>query len=146
MPRGNMQNLVQNKHQTPEQRRDSAQKAGIASGAARREKRQIQEALRRALSGQYEVGDKEENKKILGGYDAIAVSMTKAAIGGDVKAATFIRDTIGEKPKETVELENNELTGIKIKFVNKSSPKQSKETDPKIVGDYTPPLNTDDAR
>ena len=98
------------------------------------------------MSGTYEVGEKDEEKQTVGGYEAIAISMVKSAISGDVKAATFVRDTIGEKPKETVELENNELTGIKIKFVNKSKPKQSKETDPKIVGDYTPPLNTDDTR
>lgn len=141
----NTQNLVQNKERTPSERRKSAQKAGIASGEARREKRHIQDALQKALKGTYKIGDPEKgNTEELGGYDAMAVSMIKAAIGGDVKAFIAIRDTIGEKPKETLEVEDSSLSGIKIKFVNKSNTNQKKEKDPKIVGDYTPPSNAND--
>lgn len=137
MPRGNYQNLVQNKEQTPEERRANAHKAGIASGQSRRDKKHIQDALKRALDGKYEV-----DNKTLGGYDALALRMIKEALDGNVKAATFIRDTIGEKPKDTLEVESENLTGIKIKFVDKSNTRQTKEKDPKIVGEYTPPSNT----
>ena len=139
MPRGNYSNLVQNKEQTPEERRENAKKAGVASGQSRRDKKYIQEALKRALEGKYKV-----DKKTLGGYDALALRMIIEALDGNVKAAIFIRDTIGEKPKELLELENNEISGIKIKFVDKSKRSDQKEKDPKIIGDYTPPSNIEE--
>lgn len=144
MPRGNPNNLVQNKEQTPEERRKNAKKAGIASGQSRREKKFIQESLQKLLNGKYYIGD-EESKKQLGGYDALAQAMILKAISGDVQAFKEIRDTIGEKPKDTVGFESESLTGIKISFVNKSNPNKKKETDPKIVGEYTPPSNVEDS-
>lgn len=145
MARGNPQNLVQNKHQTPSERQRNAQKAGIASGKSRRDKKFIQDALQKALNGKYDIGDPEKgNVKTLGGYDAIALSLIQEAIKGDVKAFVAIRDSIGEKPKDTLELENESLTGISIKFVNKSNPNKKLNSDPKIVGDYTPPSNADE--
>lgn len=136
MGRGNKNNL---KVPTSEEARINGAKGGIASGQARRDRKLIQEALKKALEGNYDV----DNKNI-GGYDALAISMIKQAINGSVKAFVAIRDSIGEKPKETVEFENDNLTDIKIKFVNKSNANKKKEKDPKIVGDYTPPSNTEE--
>ena len=137
MPRGNLDNL---RVPTSEEARKNGKKGGEASGKARKERRLLQDALQRQLAGTYEV---EQGKKITG-YNAVAAALIKQALCGNVKAIVALRDTIGEKPKETVEFENNELTGIKIKFVNKSKPKTTKETDPKIVGDYTPPTKTEE--
>lgn len=140
--RGNSSNLIQNTQRTPNERRNNAQKAGLASGKSRQEKRHIQDALQKALSGKYEVGNAEKGEtKVVGGYEALAISMIQQAILGNVQAFKEIRDTIGEKPKEMLELESNDITGIKIKFVDKSQFKHNKEQDPKIIGDYTPPLN-----
>ena len=139
MPRGNLSNLVQNKNQTPEERQKNAKKAGIVSGEKRREKRQLQNSLQRLLSGRYDLkDDKGENTgERMVGYDAIAKSMIREALDGNVKAFVAIRDTIGEKPKESI--------GISIKFVNKSNREKRKpEEDPKIIGDYTPATNIDD--
>lgn len=135
----NSENLIPNSERSPSKVKENARKGGIASGKARREKKLIQEALQKALKGRYEVG--EDNLK-LNGYDAMAIAMIQQAIGGNVQAFKEIRDTIGEKPKDTVELESETMTGIKIKFVDKSN-KRTKEKDPKIVGDYTPPSNID---
>lgn len=142
MSKGNIENLVQNQLRTPEQRRKSAQNAGIASGKARKEKRELQKALQKRLDGEYIIGE-DGNK--FGGYDAIAEAMIVQAIHGNVKAATFIRDTIGEKPVEAVSLESEEITGISINFVNKSNKITKKEKDPKIVGEFTPPSNTEES-
>ena len=99
----NSENLKPNSERTPLERKQLASKAGIASGKARLEKKMIQDALRKALSGKYEVPvDKEGNFELLGGYDAMAISMIKQAIIGDVKAFIAIRDSIGEKPTETI--------------------------------------------
>lgn len=147
MPRGNPNNLVQNKNRTPDERQKNAQKAGIVSGEKRREKRQLQNSLQRLLSGKYELkDDKGENTgERMVGYDAIAKSMIREALDGNVKAFVAIRDTIGEKPKESIGLESESLSGISIKFVNKSDREKRKpEEDPKIIGDYTPATNIDD--
>jgi len=143
MPRGNYQNLVQNKQRTPEERRESARKAGIASGDSRREKRAIREALQKRLSNNYSIGEKEDKQK-LGGYEALAESMIVQAIKGNVAAFIAIRDSIGERPTDKFEFESSELTGIKINFVDKSGIRKGKEKDPKIVGDYTPSTNTEE--
>lgn len=147
MPRGNLSNLVQNKNQTPEERQKNAKKAGIVSGEKRREKRQLQNSLQRLLSGRYDLkDDKGENTgERMVGYDAIAKSMIREAMDGNVKAFVAIRDTIGEKPKESIGIESESLSGISIKFVNKSNREKRKpEEDPKIIGDYTPATNIDD--
>ena len=138
---GNIDNLIKNEDLTPEQRRDHARKAGIASGKKRHERKLFLDAFRDLLSGKYEIDGEKQT-----GYDAISAKMIAEALGGNVKAFIAIRDTVGEKPTETIgfEDEDSELTGIKIRFVNKSKQSQSKEKDPKIVGEYTPPSNTED--
>ncbi len=136
MPRGNINNL---RTPSPDEARNNGRKGGVRSGEARQKRKLIQEALRKALSGKYEI-----DNKTLGGYDALALKMIKEALNGNVQAFKEIRDTIGEKPKETLELENDNLTGIKIKFVDKSKRNVQKEKDPKIVGDYTPPSNIEE--
>ncbi len=135
----NSENLVPNSERSPSKVKENARKGGIASGKARREKKMIQEALQKALKGKYVVG---EEGKLLGGYEALAVAMIQQAVGGNVQAFKEIRDTIGEKPTDTLEIGSESMTGIKVKFVDKSN-KRAKEKDPKIVGDYTPPLNYD---
>ncbi len=147
MGRGNLENLVQNRDQTPEERHRNAQQAGIASGKKRRERKLLRDSLQELLSGQYNLkDDKGETvgEKMIG-YDAIARSLIMEALNGDVKAFVAIRDTIGEKPKESIGLESESLSGISIKFVDKSNRQENLvEKDPKIVGDYTPATNVND--
>ena len=135
----NEQNLVSNSERTPSERKKLASKAGKRSGEVRKQKKRIQEALNKALAGKFEIDDKSVD-----GYAALAIRLIKKALDGDVQAFKEIRDTIGEKPKDTVEIESNDITGIKIKFVDKSAKGTKKDKDPKIVGDYTPPTNTEE--
>ena len=46
----NEQNLIPNENRTPEERRENARKAGIASGAARREKKRRGEVLKEIMN------------------------------------------------------------------------------------------------
>ena len=117
MPRGNKENLVV---PTSEQARKYGSKGGIASGESRKNKKLLRKAFQDLLDGEFTL---EEGGEKLGGYNALATSMIKEALGGNVKAFVAIRDTIGEKPTDTIGFEDSEnLTGIKIKFVNKSNP------------------------
>lgn len=83
----NAENLKPNNERTPKERRENAQKAGIASGEARRARKTLKEELLLLLSD----GD-IQNK--------ISVALLKKAQKGNIKAFEVIRDTIGEKPKE----------------------------------------------
>lgn len=89
----NNENLKLNSERTPRERKKLASKAGKASGEVRKKKAQLREALQNALNGNYSV-----DNNILNGFDAIAFSMIKEAIGGNVQAFKEIRDTIGEQP------------------------------------------------
>lgn len=99
MPRGNTGNLVRNEDLTPEERRNSASKAGKASVKARQKKKQLKEAIELCLECKYE--DKDSGKKV-SGTDAMARAAVKAAIQGDWKAWELVRDTTGQKPVERV--------------------------------------------
>lgn len=88
---GNPQNLKKNL--TPDEARTQGQKGGIASGKARREKKTLQEELLALLSA-VEDGETETIN------NRIAASIIKKALAGDVKAFEVIRDTVGEKPKD----------------------------------------------
>lgn len=104
----NEKNLKPNTARTPKERRELAQKAGKASGEARKEKKLIQEALRKALTGKYDV-----DGQTLDGYNAMAMMMLKEALSGNVQAFKEIRDSVEGKPIDrinaTIENDNKEL-------------------------------------
>lgn len=110
----NEQNLIPFNKQTESEQRENARKGGIASGEARRKRKAMKENLELLLS--LEVKDKKAKgfMKSLGIKDedmdnqmAINVSLLGKALKGDIQAYKEIRDTIGEKPKEQVEIEGN---------------------------------------
>lgn len=112
----NEQNLVRNEDRTPEERRANARKAGIASGKARRERKNMQELARIVLDMPYECGEVEEIEGLDfdGSLDAnltvgqrALLAVAKKAMRGDAGALAFLRDTAGEKPAEKVEVSGN---------------------------------------
>ncbi len=133
----NEQNLIPNDQRTPNERRENASKAGKASGKARSQKKSLREALQALLNGKYDVDGQKVD-----GYSLLALKAFEQAQNGSIKAFEVIRDSIGEKPTDKVEVEDNTVKDIKISFVDKSNRAKS-ETDPKIVGEFTPPLDTD---
>lgn len=99
----NEKNLIPNDQRTPEERRQNAQKAGIASGVSRRRKRSLKEAADLYLS--LPVSDRRSwNKIARKGVDpadidnqmAMIIGLTIAATAGDAKAAKVIVDLLGE--------------------------------------------------
>lgn len=73
-------------------------KAGIASGEARRRKRDIRLALEALLEKTYKGKAGEE----LSGAEAIAVKQMEKALKGDTRAFEVVRDSAGQKPVEKV--------------------------------------------
>ena len=91
-----------------ERARQLGARGGVASGEARRNKKVLRDTLETLLkmpiSGGTVIDIKEiQSIAVLEGanidvYTAIALQQVKRAMHGDVRAAEFIRDTIGQKP------------------------------------------------
>ena len=118
-------NLIKAEDLTSEELRERARKGGIASGKARREKKAMRETLELLLSMALKDGAVSNLEKIksiasLNGknitvQDAIMLKQIQKAMKGDTRAAEYIRDTSGNKPKEGVELSgtvNNPFAGL----------------------------------
>lgn len=100
----NEENLIPNSERTPEERREIAQKGGIASGAARRRKRSLREAADLYLS--LPVADKRQVNKLLRRYVpeedidnqmAMIAGLHAAATDGDARAAAVLVKLLGEE-------------------------------------------------
>ena len=93
---------------SPEQRTEQCRKAGIAGREARRKYRTQRELLSLILSSP--IDDKEKAKKLKeAGFPAtyggaMAFAATAKAVDGDIEAARFVRDTGGEKPTESYQM------------------------------------------
>lgn len=107
----NDENLIFNETRTPSERRENASKAGKASVEARRAKKAMRETLIELLRLPLKDGDIDEITSIaqakgknLTTEQAMCIAMIKEALKGNVKAATFVRDTSGNKLSEDVNL------------------------------------------
>ena len=115
----NEENLVSLADRTTNEKREIATKGGIASGVARRRKRDMKDAIDLLLSNpcNLESKDGDSIKKLakklgikeedMDNQMAMIISMFRISLSGgknSVSAATFLRDTVGEKPVEKVEM------------------------------------------
>jgi hypothetical protein len=102
---------------TPEQRAENGRKGGIASGEAKRKKKAMRETLDVLLampmkSGKYADIEAIKNFAALKGkninvQEAMVISMLQRAMKGDVRAAEWIRDTAGQRPVDTMNMNMN---------------------------------------
>lgn len=94
----NEQNLQPQNMRTKSEQREIAIKGGKASGAARRRKKTLREELLFLL----EQKQTDKNGKKHTTQEYISLALIQQAARGNTKAFEIIRDTIGEKPEETV--------------------------------------------
>jgi hypothetical protein len=97
----NTENLKPLNTRTKKEQREIAKAGGKASGKARRKKKQLKELLELALSQPHESG--EDN------YYAITAALIQEALSGNTKAFEVIRDTIGQKPTDALELKTADI-------------------------------------
>lgn len=84
---------------------EEAKKGGIASGEARRRKRDLRKALETLLEGNVSVKDKTTDKTItMTGTEAITRKLFEQAMKGNVKAFKTIRETVGQDPVQKIEV------------------------------------------
>ena len=133
--RKSIRNLTPNSERTPKERREIAKKGGIASGKVRAERKTLSEELKALLSVKNDDGLKTAQK--------ITLALIEQAVNGNVKAFEVIRDTIGEKPKDNLNLSAGDgvVSGVQVTFVDKSRATSGQEKDPKIVGEYSVPID-----
>jgi hypothetical protein len=105
----------------PVQSKDEARKrgraGGIASGKARREKKLMRDTLDIILSMPMKNGKNADVESIrsfaalkgknISVQEAILIAQAQKAMKGDTKAAEYVRDTIGQKPGENIEMNMN---------------------------------------
>lgn len=126
------ENLIPQSERTKEEQRKIAKMGGIASGKARKEKKAMKDTLKTLLSmslKEQRSTDIEKIKSIaaLKGknitvQEAIMLAQIQKAMKGDTRAAEFIRDSSGNKLKESVEMNasfNNPFEGLTTEQLKK---------------------------
>lgn len=94
----NLEKGIATQFKSGEEAAENGRKGGIASGEAKRKKRDIRRALEALLEKDYFV----EEYGTLSGAEAIAVRQMERALDGDTKAFEVVRDTVGQKPVDKV--------------------------------------------
>ena len=126
------ENLIPQSERTKEEQRKIAKMGGIASGKARKGKKAMKDTLKTLLSmslKEQRSTDIEKIKSIaaLKGknitvQEAIMLAQIQKAMKGDTRAAEFIRDSSGNKLKESVEMNasfNNPFEGLTTEQLKK---------------------------
>lgn len=106
----NLKNGVATQFQAGDKQAEIASKGGIASGEARRRKRDIRLALEALL--EKDISDKHGNT--MSTAEAIALKQIEKALKGDTKAFEVVRDTAGQKPMERVEVSGLDAEKAKL--------------------------------
>ena len=133
----NEQNLMPiaelNARTTPEEKRANARKAGLASAKAKKQRRTFKESLEIILSMQATEEQKKAAEQFLTeemdltNGDLVNLAMIGKPKDGDVQAAQFVRDTVGEMPTVKQEVTNTMSDGDKA-LLEKVSKRLEKST------------------
>lgn len=97
-------NLIPLNERTKDEQRNIAIKGGIASGESRRKRKTFKEELLILLKE----NDTQKN---------ISIKLIDKAMDGDIKAFEVIRDTVGEKPKDKLEVDQDKPFEVKIEVI-----------------------------
>lgn len=97
---------------TSEEAREAGRKGGKRSAQARRERKTMRQELEALL--REDIHDKNGN--VLNTQTALGTSLIKAALNGDVRAFIAIRDTIGEKPVEKVDVQAADFSALEAAY------------------------------
>ena len=106
-------------------------KGGVASGASRRRKKSMKAALKTMLDMPVTSKELQQKMRLLGVPDgdstyqmAVMVAMLNQAMKGNVKAAYFCRDTIGESPSDQIRREELKLSKAKFEYEKAGTEKE----------------------
>lgn len=100
--------------QQGEQQRETARKAGKRSAEVKKQRKTLREDLLAVLTDM-QVPKKGSNEQIPV-QEAMAVAMIRSALNGNVRAYEIIRDTVGEKPIENVNIMAHDYKALDSAF------------------------------
>ena len=110
MPQEGYPNLIGPGDRSPEEARADSARGGRASGVTRRRRKTFAEGLKELLSMDVDDPKVREALQTLGlagtFQDAINLAQIRQSVKGDTESARFVRDTVGEKPREGLEIGN----------------------------------------
>lgn len=106
--------------------RECNRRGGIKSGETRRKRKTAQELLAKILSTNL---TNEQIEEILGNadsllngdksaYNVMLVKMTQQAMAGDTKAFIALRDSVGDKPQDSLSITTDTMTDEDRKEIN----------------------------
>ena len=134
-------------------------KGGVASGASRRRKKSMKAALKTMLDMPVTSKELQQKMRLLGVPEgdstyqmAVMVAMLNQAMKGNVKAAYFCRDTIGESPSDQIRREELKLNKAKFEYEKSGTEREKASLADAIQaayeererrGELTPPAEPD---
>ena len=102
------ENLVKYTDMSPDERTEFHSRGGKASTAKRRQKKTFAETLRAVLASEYPVEDAKKKLQSMGldgtWMDQLSQAQVDKASRGDTEAFRAVRDTIGENPRQAVDV------------------------------------------
>lgn len=122
----NAENLIPNNKRSPREVRENGRKGGIASGEARRKKKQTAELMKDILNSSLEGKNKQTVKAFAGELEdedltvnaLMAAGLVKAAATGNVKAFEAVQRYVGTDEQATKDEYHLPITDITTDFVN----------------------------
>lgn len=94
-----------------EEQREKSRRAGKRSGEVRAARKTLREELLQLLTVNVEKNGKNEQTQT-----AMSAALIKQALNGNTKAFEIIRDTIGEKPTESVAIVTADFSALDEAF------------------------------
>ena len=116
----NDQNLKKYSEMTPEEKAEFHSKGGQVSGEKKRQRKTFAETLRAVLASEYPVEDAKKKPQSMGldgtWMDQLSQAQVDKASRGDTEAFRAVRDTIGENPRQAVDvgLTNGPVSGMDL--------------------------------
>ena len=116
----NDENLVKYTDMSPDERTEFHSRGGKASTAKRRQKKTFAETLRAVLASEYPVEEAKRKLQDMGldgtWMDQLSQAQVDKASRGDTEAFRAVRDTIGENPRQAVDvgLTNGPVSGMDL--------------------------------
>ena len=104
----NDQNLKKYSEYTESEKAEFHRQGGIASGQSKRRRKTFAETLRAVLASEYPVEDAKRKLQDMGldgtWMDQLSQAQVDKASRGDTEAFRAVRDTIGENPRQAVDV------------------------------------------
>ena len=114
------QNLKKYSEYTESEKAEFHRQGGIASGQSKRRRKTFAETLRAVLASEYPVEEAKQKLQSMGldgtWMDQLSQAQVDKASRGDTEAFRAVRDTIGENPRQAVDvgLTNGPVSGMDL--------------------------------